>query len=486
MKKRILILGIFIGLICSNFFIFNASADSAATISITIYRIQKIDEIENAWLLQGEADWFYHVGVSNDGGNTFIWQHSDEPIQADTDDLIVNEIHIFTDITSTTVTIAIMLCEDDYGASDIADVSSDSSDGFDGVEDSIQPPNTGYYGGTYIGSYNLKTNTLSGHTTYVEEGYYKTSGDYDGSTDTDENDASVWFDILDNYDSPSAYFSISDSEINAGEKVNFDASGSTASVDIDKYQWDFESDGIWDAEGETTNYIYNDAGSYSVQLRVTDVLGETDTTIGYVTVTSNPIAAFVYSPSNPTTLDIIQFTDTSTITGGTLASWAWNFGDEITSTDRNPTHQYSQGDTYYVTLTVTADDNQKDTTYEYITIIELSDITGTVKDASDNPISGATIKLYEAGTSTIIATTTTNSNGEYSISEMPSDTYDIESFKSGYDNNKKTNKIIYAGENTVDFVLSDSDGRGGTPGFELILVVCAIAFVLLIRRYGLN
>ena len=49
----------------------------------------------------------------------------------------------------------------------------------------------------------------------------------------------------------------------------------------------------------------------------------------------------------------VAFTDTSTSPAGTIAAWAWEFGDSNTSTAQNPTHVYAAGGTYTVTLTVT-------------------------------------------------------------------------------------------------------------------------------------
>ena len=43
----------------------------------------------------------------------------------------------------------------------------------------------------------------------------------------------------------------------------------------------------------------------------------------------------------------------STTPVGTIAAWAWDFGDSNTSTAQNPTHVYAAGGTYTVTLTVT-------------------------------------------------------------------------------------------------------------------------------------
>ncbi|MFJ9696379.1 collagenase [Kitasatospora sp. NPDC101183] len=71
---------------------------------------------------------------------------------------------------------------------------------------------------------------------------------------------------------------------------------------------------------------------------------------GACTVGGAPTAAFTAAPSGLTA----QFTDRSTETGGgTIASWAWNFGDGTTSTDQNPSHTYATAGSYTVSLTVT-------------------------------------------------------------------------------------------------------------------------------------
>ncbi|MEM2878240.1 MAG: PKD domain-containing protein [Candidatus Hadarchaeales archaeon] len=75
-------------------------------------------------------------------------------------------------------------------------------------------------------------------------------------------------------------------------------------------------------------------------------------------------ASFTYSPSNPQAGQNVAFTDTST---GDIVSWSWDFGDGNTSTDRNPTHQFSAG-TYTVTLTVTSSGGQSDTYSRSITV----------------------------------------------------------------------------------------------------------------------
>ena len=65
-----------------------------------------------------------------------------------------------------------------------------------------------------------------------------------------------------------------------------------------------------------------------------------------------PVADFTSSCSGLT----CAFTDLSSDSDGTIASRSWNFGDGTTSTAANPTHAYSAGGSYNVTLTVTDDD----------------------------------------------------------------------------------------------------------------------------------
>ena len=59
------------------------------------------------------------------------------------------------------------------------------------------------------------------------------------------------------------------------------------------------------------------------------------------TPNSSPTANYSYSPSTPTVDDSIQFSDTSSDSDGSIASWSWNFGDGTKSTTKNPQHNYS-------------------------------------------------------------------------------------------------------------------------------------------------
>ncbi|MEO8192020.1 MAG: PKD domain-containing protein [Acidobacteriota bacterium] len=70
--------------------------------------------------------------------------------------------------------------------------------------------------------------------------------------------------------------------------------------------------------------------------------------VGGLFSTSAPAASFSVSTPNPAALSLVQFTDT---TAGGPTSWAWDFGDGGTSTDRNPAHVYASPGSFSARLT---------------------------------------------------------------------------------------------------------------------------------------
>jgi len=65
----------------------------------------------------------------------------------------------------------------------------------------------------------------------------------------------------------------------------------------------------------------------------------------------------------------VAFTDDSLPGSSAITAWAWDFGDGGTSTDANPTHEYTTEGTYTVALTVTtAAGSDTETKTDYITV----------------------------------------------------------------------------------------------------------------------
>jgi len=95
-----------------------------------------------------------------------------------------------------------------------------------------------------------------------------------------------------------------DRTVGRGESVTFDASFSESVGTITTYEWDFDNDGTYDVSTGSPTYVYagwNESGTYTVGLRVTDDGGRNDTDI--VTITIIPsvdltISDITYSPAS--------------------------------------------------------------------------------------------------------------------------------------------------------------------------------------------
>ncbi|MBO3096483.1 PKD domain-containing protein [Cellulomonas dongxiuzhuiae] len=148
---------------------------------------------------------------------------------------------------------------------------------------------------------------------------------------------------------PVATFTVAASHLD----VAVDASASTdPDGAVVGYSWRF-GDGAT-ATGATASHTYASAGTYTVTLTVSDHDGTTTTTTQDVTVAPNqaPVAGFVAQPSALA----VAFAPVGTADpDGTVASYAWDFGDGATSAQEAPTHTYVEPGTYTVRLTVTDD-----------------------------------------------------------------------------------------------------------------------------------
>jgi len=94
---------------------------------------------------------------------------------------------------------------------------------------------------------------------------------------------------------------------------------------------------------------------------------------GFITVTP-PIplvASFAYSPTTPLVGQSVTFNASASYDpDGTITQYSWNFGDntKVNETDSISTHTYAAVGTYNVTLTVTDDDEQTDTTSAIVAV----------------------------------------------------------------------------------------------------------------------
>lgn len=116
------------------------------------------------------------------------------------------------------------------------------------------------------------------------------------------------------------------------------------------YTWDLDDGTLVNTQDVTHTYTVD--GVYAVKLTALSNSGCSASVMQNVSVLPSPVAGFIYTVIAPNSNDEYLFTNTSTITAGTL-TYLWDFGDATTSTDPNPIHSYTTSGIYVVRLTVT-------------------------------------------------------------------------------------------------------------------------------------
>ncbi len=229
--------------------------------------------------------------------------------------------------------------------------------------------------------------------------------------------------------------------------VNFtnQSSGATS------YSWTFGDGGT--STATNPNHNYTSGGTYTVTLTATNSCGnDIFTRTNYITVTCTPpVAGFVGSPTSGDYPLNVSFTDQST--GAT--SWSWTFGDGGTSTQQNPSHNYTSAGIYTVALTVTNScGNDTETKTDYITVTE-PPCYPPVADFIGSPTSGEynlPVNFTDLSTNSPTSWSWTFGDGGTSMAQNPSHTYTA------------------AGTYTVSLTATNSCGSDGETKIDYITV----------------
>jgi len=144
---------------------------------------------------------------------------------------------------------------------------------------------------------------------------------------------------------PVAAFDQDLTEICTGGDVTFT---DQSTGDVTGWDWDFGDTGT--STDQNPVHTYTDVGVYDVTLIVTGPAGaDTLSVTAAVTVADPPSAAFSTTTTYGTPPHNVTFTDLS---AGAPTAWDWDFGDGGSSTEQNPTYEYTVEGTYTVSLTV--------------------------------------------------------------------------------------------------------------------------------------
>jgi len=142
--------------------------------------------------------------------------------------------------------------------------------------------------------------------------------------------------------------------------------------------WDFG--GLGTSTDENPGFVFDDVGTYIVNLTVTGPAGEERNASETITVTPGLNANFTANVTQGPKPLSVAFTDTST---GTPTSWSWNFGDGNTSTVQHPSHIYAGEGIYNVSLTLTnSGGSDTETKTDYITVTSEAPIASFTMDIS--------------------------------------------------------------------------------------------------------
>ncbi|MBI3501119.1 MAG: PKD domain-containing protein [Bacteroidetes bacterium] len=165
---------------------------------------------------------------------------------------------------------------------------------------------------------------------------------------------------------------ISSSSVCTGQTISFtDISFVMQGDSIVSWNWSFGDGGTDNVQNPS--HTYSQSGTDTVSLIVFTNLGLIDTAVHIITINPSPAASFSFVTT--CAVDTMFFTNTSTIAGGNIISWNWNFGDTASGANnisslQNPVHHYDSLGNYIVVLTVTSDSGCTSTFTDTVTPVK--------------------------------------------------------------------------------------------------------------------
>ena len=143
---------------------------------------------------------------------------------------------------------------------------------------------------------------------------------------------------------------------------------------ITDYGWDMGDNTTYTSQDVSHEYASD--GLYPVSLTVTTNHGCTHEITQNVPV--YPLPSVDFSPTEVCLEEFTSFSDLTTInnddTQNSLTSWLWNFGDNNTSTEQNPSYAYTESGIFTATLTVTSNHGCVDSLTKEVNVNPLPEV----------------------------------------------------------------------------------------------------------------
>lgn len=155
-----------------------------------------------------------------------------------------------------------------------------------------------------------------------------------------------------------------------GEATPFTNATTLSKGFMTSYTWKF-GDGRQSADPHP-EHLYAASGTYTARLLAISDKGCIDSVQHPVRVKALPEPVFTY---DDVCEDIaVTFGNRSTINGGVITSYTWDFGDGHTDTGISPTHTYGAAGDYPVQLTLTSDEQCTDSLIQTIQVFARSEV----------------------------------------------------------------------------------------------------------------
>ncbi|REJ84858.1 MAG: PKD domain-containing protein [Bacteroidetes bacterium] len=165
-----------------------------------------------------------------------------------------------------------------------------------------------------------------------------------------------------------------------GLPVNFSNQSSISSGSIQSYLWDFGDNTV--SSTQSPSHTYPNSGGFTASLTVTSNAGCTSSTSRNLGVYPLPVARF--SNTNACHGSPVNFTDSSYINNGNIASWNWNFGNNASASGNSASHTYANPGTYQAILTVVSDEGCTSSVSRPVSIYQLPQASISVGNTCTN------------------------------------------------------------------------------------------------------
>jgi gliding motility-associated-like protein len=219
-----------------------------------------------------------------------------------------------------------------------------------------------------------------------------------------------------------------------GDVTKFTNLSTSADGPIVSNQWDFNGDNIIDNLIHSPQYTYSASGTYLVKLEVQNVFGCVNVKSISLHINPTPSPAFAAPNREGCAGLCVTFSNSSTISNGTIKTTQWQFGDgTLPDYSLNPTHCYRPG-SYAVTLKLVSDSGCITTLVkpDYVII-------------HPSPIAGFKVEPEEVDDNDPSATVNTSATGAVATNYYINDgsTFGVENFNYTFQNIDKITPVIF-------------------------------------------